>query len=591
MTDEKSGVGEQESLVSRQFKLWSEDPYFDDQTREELLALHDEDEISDRFYTELEFGTGGLRGILGAGTNRMNKYVIRKVTQGLADYVCQSGEEGKKSGVVIAYDSRHFSKEFAWETALVLAKNGVHVYIFEQIHPTPVLSFAVRFLKAQAGIVVTASHNPKDYNGYKVYGTDGSQINPDQADQLVSFIQARPEWREIEPLPREEAEKRGLIHLIGSAVDEAYLQEVKKLALYPGLDQSLGGRLRIAYTPLHGTGLDLITKALSQMGFSSFWVVKEQAIPDPDFTTVPYPNPEIPSTFHMVDQLAESVNADLVLASDPDADRLGVSARNREGKLVRLSGNEVGILLSYYILTQKKALGILPDDAVIIKTIASTDMIDEMGKVLGAKVESVLTGFKFIAVKEKELEEQQKGTLQFAFEESIGYRAGSFVRDKDSIIAASLVSEAALYYKEKENATLPEVLEQIYGEFAYYCEDTQSMAFAGREGKVTMDNIMEGLRREPLPEIAGLKVGSIDDYKVREGRDLLTASVYPLTLPMSNVLRYSFQGGGFVMARPSGTEPKIKFYFCIRGKTRAEAEGNLKAVKEAFLSRVKSFLP
>lgn len=591
MTDENEKLRERKARTAEQFKLWSENPYFDLSTRQELRSLLDQKEIEDRFYTELEFGTGGLRGVLAAGTNRMNKYVIRKVTQGLADYINGLGEKAKRQGVVIAYDSRHHSLEFAREAALVLAKSNIHVYLFTTIHPTPVLSFAVRHLKARAGIVITASHNPKEYNGYKVYGEDGSQINPTQADQLVQLIRSHPLWTDIEPLPEDEAKARGLLHPIGREVDEAYLAEVKKLALYPEMDQVLGGRLRIAYTPLHGTGRDLIAMALGQLGFSSFWTVKEQESPDPDFSTAPYPNPEIPATFELVDQLAESVNADLVLASDPDADRLGVAVRNRERKLVRLSGNEVGTLLSYYILTQKKALGILPKDAVIIKTIASTDMVDDLGKALGARVESVLTGFKFIAVKERELEEAKKGTLQFAFEESIGYRAGSFVRDKDSIIAATLVSEAALYYKERENATLPEVLERIYQTYGYYREDTQSMAFAGREGKITMDSIMEGLRAHDLPEIGGLPVRSVDDYKTGQGKNLRSGAVYRLTLPVSNVLRYSFQGGGFVMARPSGTEPKIKFYFCLKGKDRAEAKQRLSAVKDDFLGRVKGFLP
>lgn len=576
-----------EEKIKSAFGLWSEHPYFDELTRKELQELTDPKELEDRFYTDLEFGTGGLRGIIGAGTNRMNKYVIRKVTQGLADYLIRSGRKGE---VVIAHDSRHFSREFSLEAALILAANGIKAYLFDDLRPTPLLSFAVRYLKADAGIIVTASHNPKEYNGYKLYNEYGEQIMPDLADQLLSIIRDRQEWVDIVPMDQAEAVASGLLAPLGDEVDRAYLQEVTGLALYPDLIRSWGHELKIVYTPLHGAGNVLVRKVLADLGFSHVQVVKEQERPDPDFTTVPYPNPEIPTTFALAQKLGEETGADLILATDPDSDRLGVMVRDSSGRLTYLTGNEMGVLLNYYILTQKRALGILPEKAFVIKTIASTDMVDDLCHSLGVRVESVLTGFKFIAAREREVEEGEGGEYQFGFEESIGYRAGTFVRDKDGIIAAALVSEAALYYRIREGKTLPDVLKELYGQIGYYGEDTVSMGFEGREGKEKMDSIMETLRHTDLPLLGPLAVEKIDDYELRQGRNLETGLTYALTLPRSNVLRYGLKGGGFVMARPSGTEPKIKFYFCIKGATYETMSANLQQVKEDFLGRIKRLL-
>ena len=572
--------------IQDRYRLWSEDLYFDEETREELKMITDPQEIEDRFYTDLEFGTGGLRGIIAAGTNRMNKYVIRKATQGLAECVCDHGQEGMKRGVVIAYDSRKYSPEFALEAALVLAQNGVKSYLFDALRPTPELSFAVRRLHALAGIVVTASHNPKTYNGYKVYWDDGAQVPPVKADQILARIEARESWLGIEPMSIEAAKASGLLEIIGEEIDQTYLARVRELVIHPDLDAQKGEELRIVYTPLHGAGNILVRRALAELGFRSVTVVREQELPDPEFTTVPYPNPEIPATFELARKYGMEMQADLLLATDPDADRLGVALRDPHGDYVQLTGNQIGVLLTYYILSQKKALGTLPENATIIKTVASTDLADEVARYFNVRVENVLTGFKFIAEKEKEMEEGGWGTFQFGFEESYGYLAGDFVRDKDAIIAAVLLAEAALYYRQVEGRTLLDVLELIYSKFGYYLDDQESLALEGIQGKEEIARIMDSLRREEILELGGITVWKLDDYEQRTGKDISTGQTYPLILPHSNVLRFSFQGGGFVMVRPSGTEPKIKFYFSVKADTLPEAEDILLKVRTDVMNRI-----
>lgn len=567
-------------------RLWLEHPYFDEETRHELELITDPREIEDRFYMDLEFGTGGLRGVIAAGTNRMNKYVIRKVTQGLAECVCDHGPEGMKRGVVIAYDSRRYSAEFALEAALVLAKNGVKAYLFDALRPTPELSFAVRQLHALAGIVVTASHNPKAYNGYKVYWDDGGQVPPLKADQILARIEARENWLGIEPMVLEAAKKSGLLEMIGEEIDQTYLARVRELALHPELDAQKGGDLRIVYTPLHGAGNSLVRRALAELGFCSVTVVPEQELPDPEFTTVPYPNPEISATFDLARKYGLETRADLLLATDPDADRLGVVIRDPRGNYIQLSGNQIGVLLTHYILSQKKALGTLPENAILIKTVASTDLADEVATSFNVRVENVLTGFKFIAEKEKEMEEGGWGTFQFGFEESYGYLAGDFVRDKDGIIASVLLAEAALYYRQTEGLTLLELLERIYKEFGYYLDAQESLALEGIQGKEEMTRIMDSLRQEEILELSGIPIEKVDDYELRVGKNLISGHTYPLVLPHSNVLRFSFEGGGFVMVRPSGTEPKIKFYFSVKANTLQEAENTLRNLKEEVMHRV-----
>ena len=577
-------------MIEERFKLWSEHPYFDAEFHQELKNITDLKEIEDRFYTDLEFGTGGLRGILGAGTNRMNKYVIRKVTQGLADYILKHSSEGKQKGVVIAYDSRKFSREFALEAALVLANNGVKAYLFDALRPTPELSFAVRTLHALAGIVITASHNPKEYNGYKLYWEDGGQVPPEQADRILSCIQERNSWVDIELLSEERALAFGLLVIIGEELDRVYLDKVKSLALHPQLINEYGSQLNIVYTPLHGAGNILVRQALAELGFTNVFVVPEQELPDPDFTTVPYPNPEIPTTFDMARKLGFLKQADLLIATDPDSDRLGVVVLDNKGAYQLLTGNQVGVLLTYYILSQKKILGTLPDKATIIKTIASTDLADEVARSYGVAVENVLTGFKFIAEKEKELEESKRGVFQFGFEESYGYLAGDFVRDKDGVIAAVLLADAALFYKHTKGFDLTQVLATIYSEFGYYLEDQESIVLKGKSGIEEMAKIMTTLREAEIRELGGIPIETVDDYEQGLGKLSGDSTTYPLYLPRSNVLRFSFKGGGFVMARPSGTEPKIKFYFSVKGENQSTLKETLDKVKTEMLEIVHKVL-
>ncbi|EHL07152.1 putative phosphoglucomutase [Desulfitobacterium hafniense DP7] len=575
-------------MIQERYRFWLTSPYFDEDTRSEVAAINDEKEIEDRFYTDLEFGTGGLRGVLGAGTNRMNIYVIRKATQGLADLILEGGEAGKNRGVVIAYDSRRFSDRFAKEAALVLAGNGIKAYLFDDLRPTPELSFAVRHLKAQAGLVITASHNPKEYNGYKVYWEDGGQVPPDRGDRILAHIKAHQAWDDILPLEEAEARDKGLLVEIGEEIDAVYLSKVKELALYPELSQAKGSNLSIVYTPLHGAGNVLVNRILTEMGYSVF-TVPEQEKPDPEFTTVPYPNPEIPSTFDLARSYGKARNAQMLIATDPDADRLGMALRTPQGDYRQLTGNQVGTLLSYYLLTQKKRLGILPEQAVVIKTIASTDLADLLVKDLGARVENVLTGFKFIAEKEQEMEVQGSGDFQFGFEESYGYLAGHFVRDKDAVIASLLLAEAALYYQEQEGRSLLEVLEDIYGKYGYFIDDQISITLEGKAGKEQMEKMMVKLRETDVKSFGGIAVACIDDYELRKGRRMIEPfHSYELALPQSNVIRYSFQGGGFVMARPSGTEPKIKFYFNIRGVDPQQLQATLENVKKDLLELIKN---
>ena len=482
--------------------------------------------------------------------------------------------------------SRKYSPEFALEAALVLAQNGVKVYLFDALRPTPELSFAVRQLQALAGIVVTASHNPKAYNGYKVDWEDGGQVPPAKADEIFARIEAREDWLGIEPLPIEMAKTSGLLEIIGEEIDQPYLDRVLKLALHPELDAKKGGELRIIYTPLHGAGNILVRRALAELGFSSVTVVPEQELPDPEFTTVPYPNPEIPATFELARKYGTQMEADLLLATDPDGDRLGVVIRDPQGKFTQLTGNQIGVLLTYYILSQKKSLGILPENATIIKTVASTDLADEVASYFKVRVENVLTGFKFIAEKEKEMEEEGWGTFQFGFEESYGYLAGDFVRDKDAIIASVLLAEAALYYQQVEGRSLFDVLEGIYQQFGYYLDDQESLALEGIKGKEEIAKIMNSLRQEEIQELGGTNIEKFDDYEQRISKDMSTGLTHSLTLPRSNVLRYSFNGGGFVMVRPSGTEPKIKFYFSVKANTLSEAEGTLQTIKADVMQRI-----
>lgn len=575
--------------TDKKYDFWCDNTYFDKDTREELLSLTDQKEIEDRFYTDLVFGTGGMRGVLGAGTNRMNKYVLRKVTQGLAETIKDQGETARKRGVVIAFDSRKYSDEFALETALVLAANGIKAYLFDDLRPTPELSFAVRFLKAQAGVNITASHNPKEYNGYKVYWEDGGQIPPNKAKKIITNISRLESW-EITSMPESEAIEAGLLIHIGQEIDKAYTEAMKETLLFPELAKKQGEKLKIVFTPLHGTGGKPVENMLRGIGFSSLFVVPEQAKPDCDFPTVETPNPEDECAFQLGLEYAAQKQAHIVLATDPDADRLGLYAKDKKGEYRRFTGNEIGVLLEYYLLSQNKRLGKLKKDAVVIKTVASTDLGEAIAEKFGVKLINVLVGFKYIGEKIKEMEEEGWGSFLFGFEESFGYLAGTYARDKDAVQAAALLSEAALYYQVEEQKGLPEVLEEIYQLFGYYRDEQVAISLQGKEGKDKILRIMEFLRQEKPRKLGGQTVSSIEDFLVSQQEFLAgePTQIAKIDLPQENVLKFSLAGGGYVMARPSGTEPKIRFYFCIKGERPEQLEQKLEAVKKDFLGMIQN---
>lgn len=575
--------------IQEKLTYWLEEDCFDCETKEELKAINDPMEMEDRFYADLEFGTGGMRGILGAGTNRMNKYVIRRLTQGLADTIKDEGEDACRRGVVIAHDSRRYSKDFAVETACVLATNGIRAYLFEDLRPVPELSFAVRYLKTIAGVNITASHNPKEYNGYKVYWEDGGQIPPDKTDIIVDKMKILHSWH-VDIIEEEKAIKKGLLIRIGEAVDKAYLEEVRAQLLYPKLIAVKGSNLRIVYSPLHGSGGMLIQRVLLEAGFANVFVVPEQVKPDPEFSTVKTPNPEDSAAFDLALSHAVKRDAHIVMATDPDGDRLGLFVKGREGYYHRFNGNQIGVLLLYYILSQKKKLGILPDDAVVMKTVASTDLGDAVADYFGVKMINVLVGFKYIGEQIKSMEENGWGSYQFGFEESFGYLAGTHARDKDAVAAALLLSEAALYYKEVEKKHLTDVIDEIHRLCGYYREEQVALTFEGKAGQECMDNIMNNLRQKILTHIAGIPIEYIEDFNTSQRISLVDNRTETINLPKANVLRFSFAQGGFVMARPSGTEPKIRFYFCVRDSSSHTLKDTMEKAKEDFLSKIRNLL-
>lgn len=579
-----------ENAIKERYSLWTENMYFDDETRKELLSLaEDTKEIEDRLYCDLEFGTGGMRGVLGAGTNRMNKYVIRKITQGLADTILEQGETGRARGVVIAYDSRRFSPQFAKEASLVLAANNIKVYLFDSLRPTPELSFAVRHLKAIAGVMITASHNPKEYNGYKVYWEDGGQLPPDKADLVAEKLDNRKSWV-IEIVSEEEAQEKGLLNIVGQDVDKAYLEAIRRELLQPELTAARGNNLKIVFSPLHGTGSIPVQQILKEIGFTSVFTVPEQQEPDTEFSTVKVPNPEDTEAFKLALEYAAQQDADVVFATDPDADRLGMYAKTRTGDFRRFTGNEIGVIIEYYLLTQKKKAGKLPENAVIVKTVATSDQGDILANKLGAKVINVLVGFKFIGEQIKEMEENGWGTYIFGFEESYGFLAGTYARDKDAVGTAALISEASLHYKEAEQKTLDEILEEINVLCGYFLDDQISVTISGKEGKSKISDIMEILRKNFRKELAGFPLIAAEDFLTRKRIFLQENKEEDIALPKSNVLKFIFEGGGFVMARPSGTEPKIKFYFCVREEKEELLQEKIEKIKKSFLEPVKHLI-
>ena len=562
------------------YESWLANPYFDEATKAELKALEgNEKEIEDRFYRELEFGTAGLRGVIGAGTNRMNVYTVRKTTQGLANYINKVG--GAERGVAIAYDCRRMSKEFSEEAALCLAANGIKAYRFETLRPTPELSYAVRRLGCIAGINITASHNPPEYNGYKVYWEDGAQITPPHDVGIMAEVKAVTDFNDVKTTTRDEAEIAGLYRVLAQDIDDPYLEELKSQIIHWDAIEKEGKNLTIVYSPLHGTGNVPARRLLKEIGFPNVYVVPQQAQPDGEFPTVSYPNPEAKEAFALGLALAKEKNADLVLATDPDADRLGVYVKDKEGVYHDLTGNMSGCLLADYELAQRKARdGKLPEDGEFIKTIVTTNMADNIAKYYNVKLVEVLTGFKYIGQQILRMETTGKGTYLFGFEESYGCLIGTHARDKDAIVATMALCEAAAYYKTKD-MTLWDAMIDMYERMGYWKDDVVSISLPGIEGLGKIQSILSQLRENPPTEIAGYKVLSARDYKADTIKDLVTGEVKPTGLPNSNVLYYDLEGGAWLCVRPSGTEPKIKFYFGVSGRSLEDADVKGKEMAEA----------
>ncbi|EPX8015926.1 TPA: phospho-sugar mutase [Streptococcus pyogenes] len=546
------------------FQKWLDFEQLPDYLRQELLSM-DEKTKEDAFYTNLEFGTAGMRGYIGAGTNRINIYVVRQATEGLAKLIETKGEEAKKRGVAIAYDSRHFSPEFAFESAQVLAQHGIKSYVFETLRPTPELSFAVRHLNAYAGIIVTASHNPAPFNGYKVYGQDGGQLPPADADALTDFIRAIENPFAVELADLDESKSAGLIQVIGEDVDMEYLREVKDVNINQDLINNFGKDMKIVYTPLHGTGEMLTRRALAQAGFESVVVVESQAKADPDFSTVKSPNPESQAAFALAEELGREVDADVLVATDPDADRLGVEIRQPDGSYKNLSGNQIGAIIAKYILEAHKTAGTLPENAALAKSIVSTELVTKIAESYGATMFNVLTGFKFIAEKIQEFEEKHNHTYMFGFEESFGYLIKPFVRDKDAIQAVLLVAEIAAYYRSR-GLTLADGIDEIYKEYGYFAEKTISVTLSGVDGAAEIKKIMNKFRENGPKQFNNTDIVLLEDFQ-KQTATKNDGTISNLTTPPSNVLKYTLADDSWIAVRPSGTEPKIKFYIATIGDT------------------------
>ena len=572
----------------KMYEEWLSNPYFDAETKKELESIKDDEkEIKERFYTELEFGTGGLRGIIGAGINRMNIYTVRKATQGLANYIIRAGKQDK--GVAVAFDSRRMSPEFAKETALCLYANGIPVYIFESLRPTPELSFALRELGCVAGVNITASHNPPEYNGYKAYWEDGAQITPPHDVEILKEVKAITNFADAKTMSEEDAVAAGLYHVIGKKIDDKYIETLKKLVLRPDCIKAMAKELKIVYTPLHGTGNVPVRRVLAELGFENVYVVKEQELPDGNFPTVSYPNPEAAEAFALGLKLAKEVDADLVLANDPDADRLGVYVKDtKSGEYISLTGNMSGCLLADYEIGQMKELRGLPADGALIETIVSTDMAKAIAKYYGIALYECLTGFKFIGQKMLEFELNGTGTYLFGFEESYGCLIGDHARDKDAIVATMALCEAAAYYKTK-NMTLWDAMIELYDRYGYYKDGIVSVTMKGIEGLDKIQSIMTSLRENPPAEVGGYKILAIRDYKKDTIKNLATGEVTPTGLPASNVLYFEMENNTWICVRPSGTEPKIKLYYGVVGTSLEDADAKSKALADSVNEMINAF--
>ena len=566
------------------YQKWVDFAELPDYLRQDLENM-DEKTKEDAFYTNLEFGTAGMRGLIGAGTNRINIYVVRQATEGLARLIESKGGNEKERGVAIAYDSRHFSPEFAFESAAVLAKHGIKSYVFESLRPTPELSFAVRHLNCFAGIMVTASHNPAPFNGYKVYGEDGGQMPPHDADALTTYIRAIENPFAVEVADVEAEKASGLIEVIGEAVDVEYLKEVKDVNINPALIEEFGKDMKIVYTPLHGTGEMLARRALAQAGFDSVQVVEAQATADPDFSTVKSPNPESQAAFALAEELGRQVGADVLVATDPDADRVGVEVLQKDGSYLNLSGNQIGAIMAKYILEAHKNAGTLPENAALCKSIVSTDLVTKIAESYGATMFNVLTGFKFIAEKIQEFEEKHNHTYMMGFEESFGYLIKPFVRDKDAIQAVLVVAELAAYYRSR-GLTLADGIEEIYKEYGYYAEKTISVTLSGVDGAEQIKAIMAKFRNSAPKEWNATAITVVEDFKAQTAT-AADGTVTNLTTPPSDVLKYTLADGSWIAVRPSGTEPKIKFYIAVVGETNEESQAKIANIEAEINDFVK----
>ncbi|EOP36591.1 phosphoglucomutase [Bacillus toyonensis] len=570
----------------QEFSRWLSYAELDVELKEQLENMkQDEKKIEDSFYKNLEFGTGGMRGELGAGTNRLNVYTVRKATQGLAKFIEKLGEEAKERGVVVAYDSRHKSPEFAMEVAATLGAHGIKTYVFESLRPTPVLSFAVRHLHTVSGIVLTASHNPPEYNGYKVYGDDGGQLPPKEADELISYVNAVEDELTVEVADVEQLKADGLLHIIGQEVDDAYAAELNDVIINKEMVQKVGKDLKIVFTPLHGTSNLSVRRGLEEVGFTDVTVVKEQELPDPNFSTVKSPNPEEHAAFEYAIRDGEKIGADVLIATDPDADRLGVAVRNHDGEFQVLTGNQTGALMLDYLLSQKKENGTLPENGVVLKTIVTSEIGRTIAKAYGLDTVDTLTGFKFIGEKIKQYEESGQYEFQFGYEESYGYLIRPFCRDKDAVQSVLFACEVAAYYKS-QGKTLYDGLLEVFKKYGFFREDLVSLTLKGKDGAEQIQEMMATFRENPPKEVAGLTVVAVEDYKASIVTSLQDGHKEEIHLPKSNVLKYQLEDGSWFCLRPSGTEPKIKFYFGVKDNSLQNSEQKLLTIKEDIMNRL-----
>ncbi|EOO31130.1 phosphoglucomutase [Bacillus cereus BAG1X2-3] len=570
----------------QEFSRWLSYAQLDAELKEQLENMkQDEKKIEDSFYKNLEFGTGGMRGELGAGTNRLNVYTVRKATKGLASFIEKLGEEAKKRGVVVAYDSRHKSPEFAMEVAATLGARGITTYVFESLRPTPVLSFAVRHLHTVSGIVLTASHNPPEYNGYKVYGEDGGQLPPKEADELISYVNAVEDELTVEVADVEQLKADGLLHIIGQEVDDAYAAELNNVIINKEMVQKVGKDLKIVFTPLHGTSNISVRRGLKEVGFTDVTVVKEQELPDPNFSTVKSPNPEEHAAFEYAIRDGEKVGADVLIATDPDADRLGVAVRNHNGEFQVLTGNQTGALMLDYLLSQKKENGTLPENGVVLKTIVTSEIGRTIAKAYGLDTVDTLTGFKFIGEKIRQYEESGQYEFQFGYEESYGYLIRPFCRDKDAVQSVLFACEVAAYYKS-QGKTLYDGLLEVFEKYGFFREDLVSLTLKGKDGAEQIQEMMATFRENPPKEVAGLTVVAVEDYKASIVTSLQDGHKEEIHLPKSNVLKYQLEDGSWFCLRPSGTEPKIKFYFGVQDSSLQNSEQKLLTIKEDIMNRL-----